>query len=84
MKTSLIAAVAILGLTVGGAAMAERALVAQVQFAAGGGSHPQADTNEHATRLAVGNHPQAETNGRATHLAASGIDSIRRSHGEYT
>jgi hypothetical protein len=66
MKTTIIAAVAILGLTVGRAAMAERAHVAQVQLAAGGGSHPQADTNEHATQL-----------------AASGIDSVRQSHGEY-
>ncbi len=66
MKTTIFAAVAVLGLTAGGAAMAERAHVAQVQVAAGGGSHPQAETNE-----------------RATQLAASGIDSIRQSHGDY-
>jgi len=72
MKTTVIAAVASLGLTVGGAARPERPHVAHVQLAAGGGSHPQADSNEHATQLAAGNHPQAETNERAIQLAASG------------
>jgi hypothetical protein len=33
--------------------MAERAHVAQVQLAVGGGSHPQAEANEHATQLAA-------------------------------
>ena len=83
MKTTFLAAFAVLGLTVGGAAMAERAQFAQVLLAAGGGNHPQSDTNEHATQLAAGNHPEAEPNERATQLAASGIDSVRRSHGDY-
>ena len=86
MKTTIFAAVAVLGLTVGGAVMAERAPVAQVQVAAGGGgSHPDAQTNEHGTQYAAGggSHPQAETNERATQLAASGIDSVRQSHGDY-
>jgi hypothetical protein len=95
MKT-ILTAVAVLGLTLGGAAMAP----AQVQLAAGGGSHPeadtdaratqlafgahpQADTDSRATQLAFGAHPQAETNERATQLAASGLDSVRQSHGEY-
>jgi len=72
MKTTVIAAVASLGLTVGGAARPERPHVAHVQLAAGGGSHPQADSNEHATQLAAGNHPQAETNERAIQLAPRG------------
>lgn len=83
MKITVLATVAVLGLTVGGAAMAERAHVAQVQLAAGGGNHPEADTNAHATQLAAGNHPQAETNERATQLAASGLDYVRQSHGDY-
>jgi hypothetical protein len=64
MKTTFLAAVAVLALTAG-AAMAQRAQFAQVLLAAGGGNHPQAETSAHGTQL-----------------AASGLDYVRRSHGE--
>jgi len=44
------------------------------QLAAGGGSHPDAQTNEHGTQYAAGggSHPEAETNEHGTQYAAAG------------
>ena len=44
------------------------------QYAAGGGSHPDAETNAHGTQYAAGggSHPDAETNEHGTQYAAGG------------
>jgi hypothetical protein len=88
MKHLILATAGILSLATAGTALAQRTQVELQEFAASDmpqDGMPLRNTAEWSVQLAAGGgqHPQANTDEHGTQLAASGIDYVRRSHGEY-